>query len=148
MMNTTKCVVVGDGGVGKTSLLISFTTNTFPEEYVPTIFDNFHMDITLDGQIYHLGLFDTAGQEEYDRLRPLAYPKTEVFLVCFCTVSMPSFKNVREKWVPEIKIVCPKVPFIVVGTQKDLRHEIKLSKVKKNIITKIWVISLLKRLEL
>ena len=134
-MNTTKCVVVGDGGVGKTSLLISFTTNQFPEEYVPTIFDNFHAEISLDGQVHHLGLFDTAGQEEYDRLRPLAYPKTEVFLVCFCVVSMASFKNVREKWVPEIKHFNPNVPFILVGTQKDLRGDSKSVKQKKNSLS-------------
>ena len=96
-MDLTKCVVIGDGGVGKTSLLISFTTHEFPEEYVPTVFDNFHADLTLGGKVYHLGLFDTAGQEEYDRLRPLAYPKTNVFLVCFCVVSLPSYKHVRDR---------------------------------------------------
>ena len=135
VMNTTKCVVVGDGGVGKTSLLISFTTNQFPEEYVPTIFDNFHMDLTVSGKVHHLGLFDTAGQEEYDRLRPLAYPKTHVFLICFCTVSMPSYKNVREKWVPEIKHYCPDTPFLIVGTQVDLRGDEKLVRQKKNILS-------------
>jgi cell division control protein 42 len=51
---------------------------------------------------YTLGLFDTAGQEDYDRLRPLSYPQTDVFLVCFSVTSPASFENVREKWFPEV----------------------------------------------
>lgn len=51
----------------------------------------------IGGEPYTLGLFDTAGQEDYDRLRPLSYPQTDVFLVCFSVVSPSSFENVREK---------------------------------------------------
>lgn len=51
---------------------------------------------------YTLGLFDTAGQEDYDRLRPLSYPQTDVFLVCFSVTSPASFENVKEKWFPEV----------------------------------------------
>lgn len=70
---------------------------------------------------YTLGLFDTAGQEDYDRLRPLSYPQTDIFLVCFSVVVPSSFSNVRDKWVPEIRHHCPKTPFLLVGTQVDLR---------------------------
>lgn len=52
---------------------------------------------------YTLGLFDTAGQEDYDRLRPLSYPQTDVFLVCFSVTSPASFENVKEKWFPEVR---------------------------------------------
>merc|ERR1711990_623806 len=75
------------------------------------------------GEPYTLGLFDTAGQEDYDRLRPLSYPQTDVFLVCFSTVSPSSFENVKEKWVPEITHHCQKTPFLLVGTQADLRDD-------------------------
>lgn len=51
----------------------------------------------IGGDPYTLGLFDTAGQEDYDRLRPLSYPQTDVFLVCFSVVSPASFENVKEK---------------------------------------------------
>ncbi|XP_045111372.1 cdc42 homolog isoform X2 [Portunus trituberculatus] len=115
-MQTIKCVVVGDGAVGKTCLLISYTTNKFPSEYVPTVFDNYAVTVMIGGEPYTLGLFDTAGQEDYDRLRPLSYPQTDVFLVCFSVVSPSSFENVKEKWVPEITHHCQKTPFLLVGT--------------------------------
>lgn len=51
----------------------------------------------IGGEPYTLGLFDTAGQEDYDRLRPLSYPQTDVFLVCFSVVAPASFENVKEK---------------------------------------------------
>ena len=135
-------MVVGDGAVGKTCLLISYTTNKFPSEYVPTVsltvsryhgpsphvfscqvFDNYAVTVMIGGEPYTLGLFDTAGQEDYDRLRPLSYPQTDVFLVCFSVVSPSSFENVKEKWVPEITHHCQKTPFLLVGTQIDLRDD-------------------------
>lgn len=70
-----------------------------------------------------MGLFDTAGQEDYDRLRPLSYPQTDVFLVCFSVTSPASFENVREKWFPEVHHHCPGVPCLIVGTQTDLRDD-------------------------
>lgn len=138
-MQTIKCVVVGDGAVGKTCLLISYTTNKFPSEYVPTVFDNYAVTVMIGGEPYTLGLFDTAGQEDYDRLRPLSYPQTDVFLVCFSVVSPSSFENVKEKWVPEISHHCQRTPFLLVGTQIDLRDDAatieKLAKNKQKPLT-------------
>ena len=130
---TIKCVVVGDGAVGKTCLLISYTQNKFPSEYVPTVFDNYAVNVMIGGEPILLGLYDTAGQEEYDRMRPLSYPEANVFLICFSTVNPSSFENVKAKWLPEVKLHCPKVPILLVGTQMDLRdNQATLDKLAKN----------------
>uniref|UniRef100_A0A1W7RAX1 Ras-related C3 botulinum toxin substrate 1 n=1 Tax=Hadrurus spadix TaxID=141984 RepID=A0A1W7RAX1_9SCOR len=119
-----KIVVVGDGTVGKTCLLISYTTNSFPEdEYVATVFDNFADTMECDGIKVSLTLWDTAGQEDYERLRPLSYPGTDVFLLCFSVDNIPSYENIASKWQPEIVHHCPRAPYILVGTKIDLRQD-------------------------
>ena len=122
-MQNIKCVAVGDGAVGKTCLLICYTTNTFPSDYVPTVFDNYASNVMVDGKLINLSLWDTAGQEDYDLLRPLSYPQTDVFLICFSVVSPVSYENVRAKWIPEVMHYCPNAKLMIVGTKADLRDD-------------------------
>ncbi|KAK0626386.1 ras family protein [Immersiella caudata] len=120
-----KIVVVGDGGCGKTCLLISYSQGYFPEKYVPTVFENYITYPTHPptGKTVELALWDTAGQEEYDRLRPLSYPETDLIFVCFAIDCPNSLENVMDKWYPEVLHFCPYTPLILVGLKSDLRYK-------------------------
>ena len=99
-MSTIKCVVVGDHSAGKTELLIAYTKPKL--DYVPSFF---HSDdcgaVTLmsGGKPYSFDIVDMSnrGGEDYARLRPLHYPCTDVFVVCFSIASPASWENVREE---------------------------------------------------
>ncbi len=86
------------------------------------MFDNYEAHVKLDGKTYSLGLWDSSGQEDYERLRPLSYPGTHIFLICFSVISRSSFKNVH-KWYKEIRTHCPDTPIILVGTKKYWREK-------------------------
>lgn len=100
-----KFVVVGDGGCGKTCLLISFSQGYFPDKYIPTVFENYITQATHNatGKTVELALWDTAGQEEYDRLRPLSYPETDLLFVCFAIDCPNSLENVMDKVRTQMK---------------------------------------------
>ena len=91
-MQYIKCVLVGDFTVGKTCLLESYTTGAYQELIIKMcLVDNYSANLIVDERQVNLGLWDTAAQADYDRLRPLAYPQTDVFLVCFSVVDPSSF---------------------------------------------------------
>lgn len=106
-------------------MLMTYTQDAFPESYIPTVYDNYSANVKLNNKPYLLCLWDTAGQEEYDRTRPEVYPGADIFLVCFSVVGPASANNIRVKWQPEVRQHCPKVPMILVGTQIDLREDEK-----------------------
>ena len=62
-------------------------------------------------------------REDVERLRPLMYPQTDIFLVCYSVASRKSFENVETRWLPEVSHHCPKTPIILVGTKIDLRPD-------------------------
>lgn len=116
-----KIVVVGDGAVGKTCLLISYVQHTFPTDYIPTVFENYVTKIrSPKGKCIELALWDTAGQEEYNRLRPLSYTNVDVLMVCYSVDNKVSLKNVEELWFPEVKHFCFNTPIMLVGLKSDL----------------------------
>jgi len=117
-----KLVIVGDGACGKTSLLCCFALGEFPKEYHPTVFENYVAEIRLDGKPVQLALWDTAGQEEYERLRPLSYSKSHVILIAFSVDTPDSLENVTVKWIEEVRSICgPDIPVLLVGLKTDLR---------------------------
>jgi len=118
-----KIVILGDGACGKTSLLNVFTRGFFPEVYEPTVFENYVHDIYVDGQHIVLSLWDTAGQEEFDRLRTLSYADTHVIMLCFSVESRDSLENVQEKWWDEIARHCDGVKLVLVALKCDLRDD-------------------------
>ncbi|XP_039878969.1 cell division control protein 42 homolog isoform X3 [Simochromis diagramma] len=120
-MKNIKCVVVGDNEAGKTCLLNSYTTDKLPIGDFPMSFATCVKTVKINDEEYSLQLCDTSGQENYENIRLNTYTDTDVFLVCFSVVSPSTFENVTDKWVPEILRVSPKTPFLLVGTQVDLR---------------------------
>ncbi|XP_025758413.1 cell division control protein 42 homolog isoform X1 [Oreochromis niloticus] len=121
LMKHIKCVVVGDYEAGKTCLLNSYTNENLPFKDFPMSFATCVRTVMIDDEEYSLQLCDTSGQEDYERIRLNTYTGTDVFLVCFSVVSPSTFRNVREKWVPEILRFSPRMPFLLVGTHVDLR---------------------------
>jgi Ras family protein A len=111
------------------------------QKYVPTVFENYitHTPHPPTGKMVELALWDTAGQEEYDRLRPLSYPETDVIFVCFAIDCPNSLENVMDKvrshfifhltrtnipqWYPEVLHFCPTTPLMLLGLKSDLRNK-------------------------
>ncbi|CDU25396.1 probable Rho3-GTP binding protein [Sporisorium scitamineum] len=118
-----KVLVLGDGVCGKTSLLFVLIKHEFPQTYEPTVFENYvHiMQPSPSGPTVELTLWDTAGQEEFDKLRSLSYADTHVVVLCFSTDNPVSLENVESRWLPEIKDHCPGVKIILVALKCDLR---------------------------
>ncbi|KAH8588623.1 small GTPase superfamily [Bisporella sp. PMI_857] len=118
-----KLVLLGDGACGKTSLLNVFTRGYFPTVYEPTVFENYVHDIFVDNVHIELSLWDTAGQEEFDRLRSLSYDDTHCIMLCFSVDSKDSLENVESKWVGEIAENCQGVKLVLVALKCDLREQ-------------------------
>ena len=118
-MQTAKCVVLGDAGVGKTSLLIRYTAHILPVEYIPRVFDHCSDTVIVDDTPVKQSLWDTAEEESLHRRQPLP-PQTDVFLILFSLGSPSSLNNISRKWLKDIARCCPGTPFLLVGSKADL----------------------------
>ncbi|XP_044294173.1 rho-related GTP-binding protein RhoD [Varanus komodoensis] len=118
-----KVVTVGDGGCGKTSLLMVFAKGEFPKVYVPTVFEKYSAPFQFGDKQVHINLWDTAGQDDYDRLRPLSYSGTHVVIMCYDVTNPSSFDNILIKWHPEVNHFCRGIPILLVGCKTDLRKD-------------------------
>jgi Ras homolog gene family, member A len=119
-----KTVIVGDGACGKTCACRTFTHGVPRLEYIPTVFENYAASMMLGPEAVTLAMWDTAGQEDYDRLRPLSYQQTDVFIVSFAIDSPASLDNVQEKWISEVlHFADPKSRILLAGLKADLRDD-------------------------
>lgn len=115
-----------------------FTRGYFPKVYEPTVFENYIHDIFIDNQQVQLSLWDTAGQEEFDKLRSLSYSDTHCIILCFSIDSHDSLENVKNKWVGEILEHCEGVKLILVALKADLRQSESQMDVDANMGTSAY----------
>ncbi|CAD8211632.1 unnamed protein product [Paramecium octaurelia] len=119
-----KLVALGDSGVGKHEILLSYIKDQLTQDFVPQVFDNFTIQIAFEGKNVNLSLWDTAGQEKYNKLRQLNYGMADIFLIIFSVIDQESFQSAITKWyqdleTPEFK----QVPKIFVGNNKEMRNQ-------------------------
>uniref|UniRef100_A0A1E1WS78 Rho-related GTP-binding protein RhoU n=1 Tax=Pectinophora gossypiella TaxID=13191 RepID=A0A1E1WS78_PECGO len=125
-----KCVLVGDGAVGKSSLIAAYAQDTFREEYQPTAYDTFNVVVDVDDRPVCVEICDTAGQDSMSELRALCYPGTDVLMLCFSVVRPETFRSVAERWTRAVAGV--NAPLVLVGTQSDLATDPRVLQTLRN----------------
>lgn len=127
-----KLVVIGDGAVGKTSLIYTFFHKEFPKKYVPTIMDHFQTRVPVKKKdSIVVSIWDTAGQEDYAHLRKLCYVDASVIMMCYSCVSMVSLDSLETRWLPEVIENQENPNIVVIGTKTDLKELVDEKKVVK-----------------
>ncbi|CAL8301517.1 unnamed protein product [Lota lota] len=119
-----KIVVVGDTQCGKTALLHVFAKDSYPENYVPTVFENYTASFEIDKQRIELNMWDTSGSTYYDNVRPLAYPDADAVLICFDISRPETLDSVLKKWQGETQEFCPSAKVVLVGCKLDMRTDL------------------------
>jgi len=137
-----KIVVVGDYGVGKTSLIFRFCQGKLPHED-PTYYDNsFEESRMIGSHAIYCSTVDTSGREDYTRI--LCYHKTSLFFLCFSLVNVKSFMNMKTFWLPELKRYCPDTPICIVGCKSDLLKQFNNETTKENIVSEERIVEFVK----
>jgi len=115
----TKVVVIGDGAVGKTTLLMSLTNDYSGH----SSFETYKTHLALSGKQMPICLLDTGGQDDFDAVRPQTYTGADLIVICFSVISPISFEHVKAKWLPEIQNASSQAPIVLLATKKDLRTD-------------------------
>jgi small GTP-binding protein len=125
-----KILFNGDGSAGKTCFLIRATSGQFPTDYVPTVLADYSANIRCNKYdvILNILLWDTFGRSDYDRLRPLSYPGTDLMVLCFDVTSRVQFDNVFSKYIPEVTHHVPTAKLVLLGLKSDLRNNEEVAK--------------------
>ncbi|XP_048871111.1 rho-related GTP-binding protein RhoN [Brienomyrus brachyistius] len=119
-----KIVVVGDMQCGKTALLHVFAKDYYPQNYAPTVFENYTASFEIDKQRIELNMWDTSGSSYYDNVRPLAYPDSDAVLICFDVSRPETLDSVLKKWQGETQEYCPNAKVVLVGCKLDKRTDL------------------------
>ena len=118
-----KVVIMGDMFSGKSSLISAYCHDRFSTNYVPTLLNTLSTDAQVFGENIELVIVDVGGRDDYAKLRKCAYHKMDIIILCYAADSPEGLRRIVDYWVPEIKRHCPKVPFILVATKKDIRDD-------------------------
>ncbi|XP_037336604.1 rho-related GTP-binding protein Rho6-like [Pungitius pungitius] len=119
-----KLVLVGDVQCGKTAMLQVVAKDCYPENYVPTVFENYTACLQLEDQRVELSLWDTSGSPYYDNVRPLCYSDSDAVLLCFDVSQPDAVDSALKKWKAEIQDFCPSTRILLVGCKTDLRTDV------------------------
>ena len=114
-----KVVLVGDDGVGKTSICLYYKEGRKHSGDLPVIATNFAKKEFYDEKKAVLVLWDSACNDEYSEIRPRAYPKTDFFLLCFALNSLQSLENAASVWMKEIDEFTKNAKVFLIGTKND-----------------------------
>nr|XP_022334152.1 rac-like GTP-binding protein ARAC7 [Crassostrea virginica] len=117
MQKSIHCTVVGDGFVGKSSLVQKFINGTFNQNYIATLKDDYMAKVSANGDVFNLNVADIAG--EHEDLSSIS--TSDIFIVCFSLVDDDSMNSVLSFWIPKIRAIAKHSPVVLVGTQSDLR---------------------------
>ncbi|KAI8588077.1 Rho family GTPase, partial [Geranomyces variabilis] len=114
-----KIALIGNEAVGKTALVRVLLGLSFPTTHSATFEDEFRWPAAPTPLV----IFDMAGAAAYDRLRPFSYPGIPAFLICFAVDERRSFRDVEDKWVPELQYYVPGVRIHLAALKTDLRDD-------------------------
>nr|XP_035162511.1 ras-related protein Rap-2a-like [Callithrix jacchus] len=138
-MSEDKVVVLGSGGVGKSTLTVQFVTGTFIEKYDPTVEDFYHKEIEVDSSPSVLEILDTAGTEQFASMRDLYIKNGQGFILIYSLVNQQSFQDIKPMRDQIVRVKrYEKVPVILVGNKVDLESEREVSSNEGRALAEEW----------
>ncbi len=118
-----KITVIGDGAVGKTSLIKKYTQGSFQKDYIKTLGAQFSKyDEEMEGDNCKLFFWDIAGQREFDFMRPTFYKGSKAAIIVFSHTDEDSFNHITD-WHEDIKKYTGELPIVLFGNKTDLVDE-------------------------
>ncbi|MHA1341322.1 MAG: Rab family GTPase [Promethearchaeota archaeon] len=122
-----KVIVIGDGGVGKTSLLRKYVKKQFEHKYLPTVGVNISKQpIKMRGKEINLMFWDIAGQPQFYLLHKVYYNGANAAILMFDLTQSHTFFNVKNWYNELVKYDLKDIPIILVGNKCDLKKERKI----------------------